>query len=149
MVFEIVPLGAQAGQMPDAKTRKAIYKQIQPLAHENLLLFVDHEQLEQRTQSLWYWVKRESKTTAVGRSTERTTKEQAREHLYLKGQPGGGPASHRPSRPNHQLRGASGRRGSDRGPPVERSRRHRCPQMEALVYFRLPTQQSHQFGHVS
>ena len=88
MVFEIVPLGAQAGQMPDAKTRKAIYKQIQPLAHENLLLFVDHEQLEQRTQSLWYWVKRESKTTAVGRSTERTTKEQAREHLYLKGQPG-------------------------------------------------------------
>ncbi len=88
MVFEIVPLGAQVGKIPDAKTRKAIYKQIQPLAHENLLLFVDHEQLEQRTQSLWYWVKRESKAGTGGRASERGGKEQAREHLYLKGQPG-------------------------------------------------------------
>ena len=79
MVFEIVPLGAQVGKIPDAKTRKAIYKQIQPLAHENLLIFVDHERSEERTQSLWYWVKREGKQGG---------KEQPREHLYLKGQPG-------------------------------------------------------------
>ena len=91
MVFEIVPLGAQVGKIPDAKTRKAIYKQIQPLAHENLLIFVDHERSEERTQSLWYWVKREGKqggTEAVGRRPEHGTKEQPREHLYLKGQPG-------------------------------------------------------------
>jgi len=88
MVFEIVPLGAQVGKIADAKTRKAIYKQIQPLAHENLLIFVDHEAAEKRTQSLWYWVKRASNQPAVGRSLELNNKEQAREHLYLKGQPG-------------------------------------------------------------
>lgn len=74
MVFELAPTDPKNGQIPDTKTRKAIYKQIQPLAHENLLIFLDKD--ESRTQSLWYWVKREGK------------KEQPREHLYLKGQPG-------------------------------------------------------------
>ncbi|MEO8392249.1 MAG: hypothetical protein ABI700_04575 [Chloroflexota bacterium] len=46
------------------------------IAHENLLIFVDAQPLDKRTQSLWYWVKREG------------AKQSPREHLYLKGQPG-------------------------------------------------------------
>ena len=40
--------------------------------HENLLIFLDHA----RTQSLWYWVKRDG------------AKAHPRDHLYVKGQPG-------------------------------------------------------------
>jgi len=40
--------------------------------HEHLLIFVDH----QRTQSLWYWVKRED------------GKPRPRDHYFFKGQPG-------------------------------------------------------------
>jgi len=58
--------------IPDAKTRAAISKDISKLHHENLLIFVDSA----RTQSLWYWVKREG------------TKVFPRDHLYVKGQPG-------------------------------------------------------------
>jgi len=72
-VFEIFPADPNA-KLPDAKTRAAIHKQIEGLAHENLLIFLDDDQ--NRTQSLWYWVKRDGK------------KKQPREHLYLKGQPG-------------------------------------------------------------
>lgn len=72
-VFEIFPADPHA-KLPDAKTRSAIHKQIEGLAHENLLIFLDDDQ--NRTQSLWYWVKRDGK------------KKQPREHLYLKGQPG-------------------------------------------------------------
>ena len=60
------------GPLPDAKTRKAIHKEIAKLHHENLLIFVD----SQRTQSLWYWVKRQDNKTFP------------RDHLYCKGQPG-------------------------------------------------------------
>lgn len=60
------------GASPDAKTRAAIHKDIAKLHHENLLIFLD----QKRTQSLWYWVKRED------------GKSYAREHLYTKGQPG-------------------------------------------------------------
>lgn len=49
-----------------------IYKEIAPLHHENLLIFLDRD----RTQSLWYWVKQDG------------TKSYPREHLYAKGQPG-------------------------------------------------------------
>ncbi len=68
-VFEITTPG---GAIPDAKTRAAIHAAVSTLAAENLLIFTDTV----RTQSLWYWVKRE-----VGKS-------HARDHLYVKGQPG-------------------------------------------------------------
>src|SRR6266567_5498237 len=68
-VFEIK---AQDGKIPDAKMRRAIHKEISSLYHENLLIFLDTA----RTQSLWYWVKRDG------------TKHYPREHLYTKGQPG-------------------------------------------------------------
>jgi hypothetical protein len=69
IVLEIV---AQDGKIPDAKTRAAIHKEISKLHHENLLIFVDAA----RTQSLWYWVKRQE------------GKAFARDHIYVKGQPG-------------------------------------------------------------
>jgi hypothetical protein len=59
------------GKIPDRKTLAAIHREISKLHHENLLIFVD----AQRTQSLWYWVKREDKKVFP------------REHLYLRGQP--------------------------------------------------------------
>lgn len=71
VVLEVV---APDGKMPDARTRAAIYKQIAPLIHENLLIFLDRA--PQPTQSLWYWVKRAG------------TKRSPREHLYMRGQPG-------------------------------------------------------------
>jgi hypothetical protein len=69
VVFEIK---AKDGKIPDAKKRAAIHKEISKHHHENLLIFVDG----MRTQSLWYWVKRENKKTFP------------RDHLYVKGQPG-------------------------------------------------------------
>ncbi len=68
-VFEIT---TNAGTIPDAKARAAIHKQVSEHCYENLLIFLDAD----RTQSLWYWVKRES------------GKSHARDHLYVKGQPG-------------------------------------------------------------
>ena len=68
-VFEIAtPLGT----IPDAKARAAIHAAVSALAAENLLIFTDAA----RTQSLWYWVKREA------------GKSRPRDHLYVKGQPG-------------------------------------------------------------
>jgi hypothetical protein len=58
--------------IPDAKTRAAIQKQVAEEHLEHLLIFLDAA----RTQSLWYWVKRQSGKT------------HARDHLYVKGQPG-------------------------------------------------------------
>lgn len=69
VVFEIQ---ATNGSMPDAKARAALHKDVSQHHHENLLIFVD----KKRTQSLWYWVKREG------------TKTFPREHLYVQGQPG-------------------------------------------------------------
>jgi hypothetical protein len=69
VVFEVT---AENGQIPNAKTRAAIHKEISELTLENLLIFLDKE----RTQSFWYWVKRDG------------TKRYVREHLYVKGQPG-------------------------------------------------------------
>lgn len=68
-VFEIT---ASDGRIPDAKTRAAIHKEISALHHENLLIFLDHA----RTQSLWYWVKRQD------------GKNFPRDHFYVRGQPG-------------------------------------------------------------
>lgn len=69
VVFEVT---ATDGRIPDAKTRAAIHKQTAKLHHENLLIFIDGK----RTQSLWYWVKREE------------SKSYPREHWYFNGQPG-------------------------------------------------------------
>ena len=67
-VFEV----SSDGSIPDGKTRAFISREISKLHHENLLIFLDRE----RTQSLWYWVKREGAKTYP------------RDHLYIKGQPG-------------------------------------------------------------
>src|SRR5713226_5891715 len=69
VVFEV---GSSDGRIPEAKARAAIHKEITRLHHENLVIFLDRE----RTQSLWYWVKRENGKTYP------------RDHLYVKGQPG-------------------------------------------------------------
>ena len=69
VVFEV---SSSDGRIPEAKARAAIHKEIAPLHHENLLIFLDRD----RTQSLWYWIKREN-----GRIYPR-------DHLYVRGQPG-------------------------------------------------------------
>ena len=69
VVFEI---HSSTDVLPDAKTRARIHTELSKLYHENLLIFID----KGKTQSLWYWVKREN-----GRSIPR-------DHLYIIGQPG-------------------------------------------------------------
>ncbi len=68
----VVEITAQDGSIPSAKIRAAVHKQIAKQHHENLLIFLDRH----RTQSLWYWVKRDGSKT------------HPREHLYVQGQPG-------------------------------------------------------------
>jgi hypothetical protein len=68
----VLEVTAADGRIPDAKIRQQIHKNVAELHLENLLIFVDKD----RTQSLWYWVKREGK------------KLYPREHIYVKGQPG-------------------------------------------------------------
>jgi hypothetical protein len=68
-VFELT---ADDGRIPDAKTRAAVHKEVSALHHENLLIFLD----KARTQSLWYWVKRQE------------GKKLPRDHFYIQGQPG-------------------------------------------------------------
>ncbi|MBR8835779.1 MAG: ATP-binding protein [Stigonema ocellatum SAG 48.90 = DSM 106950] len=68
-VFEVT---AADGAIPEAKIRAAIHQEITKFKAENLLIFIGN----QRTRSLWYWVKRER------------NKEFIRDHLYVKGQPG-------------------------------------------------------------
>ena len=55
-----------------SKKLPAIHQEITKLINENLLIFIAQE----RTRSLWYWVKREGSKSYV------------RDHLYVKGQPG-------------------------------------------------------------
>ena len=68
-VFEIA---AGDGLIPDAKLRAAVEKEVAKQHHENVLIFTDAN----RTQSLWYWAKRQN-----GRSYPR-------DHLFVRGQPG-------------------------------------------------------------
>ena len=68
-VFEVT---TESGEIPDAKVRGAIHKEVSSLFAENLLIFID----KKRTRSLWYWVKRECNVSQI------------RDHLYVKGQPG-------------------------------------------------------------
>ncbi|NJM58313.1 MAG: hypothetical protein HC857_14000 [Synechococcales cyanobacterium RU_4_20] len=69
VVFEVT---AADGTIPAAKVRRQVHKGVAELHLENLLIFID----EDRTRSLWYWVKRED------------GKQYPREHIYVKGQPG-------------------------------------------------------------
>ncbi len=69
VVFEVT---AANGAIPDAKQRLATHKVVSAHHHEHLLIFVDPG----RTQSLWSWLLRGVK------------RDEARTHLYLKGQPG-------------------------------------------------------------
>jgi Alw26I/Eco31I/Esp3I family type II restriction m6 adenine DNA methyltransferase len=68
----VLEVTAADGKIPEAKVRRQVHKAVAELHLENLLIFVDKD----RTQSLWYWVKREGK------------KLYPREHIYVKGQPG-------------------------------------------------------------
>ena len=68
----ILEIAADNGEIPDAKIRAYLQKEISKLYLENLLIFLDGE----RKKSLWYWVKREG------------NKQYRRDHLYVKGQSG-------------------------------------------------------------
>ncbi len=68
-VFQIT---SADGKIPSAATRREIQKEIARHYHENLIIFIDNI----KTQSLWYWIKREE------------GKQYVREHYYFKGQPG-------------------------------------------------------------
>ena len=63
---------APGDTLPDAKTRRALHKQVGERYLENLLIFVD----EARTRSLWEYAKREGTKTVY------------RPHPFVKGQPG-------------------------------------------------------------
>ncbi len=67
----VLEVTAADSPIPDAKTRRRFHTEVSKLHHENLLIFIDRD----RTQSLWYWVKRED------------GKGFPREHLYMRGQP--------------------------------------------------------------
>ena len=60
------------GAIADAQLRKAVHKEVSAHAHENVLIFVDR----QRSQSLWYWAKRQD------------GKVLPRDHIFMRGQPG-------------------------------------------------------------
>ncbi len=68
VIFEIT---TEDGRVPESPLRKKIQTEIDKIAHENLLIFLDAE----RTQSFWHWQKRER------------GKAETREHDYFRGQP--------------------------------------------------------------
>ncbi len=68
----ILEVTTEDGAIPDAAQRAAIYKEIAKLHHENVLVFVDGK----RSQSLWYWAKREDRKTIP------------RSHIFVHGQSG-------------------------------------------------------------
>ncbi len=68
----VMEIASSTVGIPDARTRKLFQREVTKLYHENLLIFVD----QQRSQSLWYWVKRED------------GKSKPFNHYFSKGQPG-------------------------------------------------------------
>lgn len=68
----VLEVTTEDGEIPDAKVRANVHKEICKLALENLVIFLDRD----RQKSLWYWVKREG------------TKQYRRDHLYVRGQSG-------------------------------------------------------------
>jgi len=69
VVFEVT---IDDGTIPDEALRRVIANDVAQLHLENLLIFVNQE----RTSSLWYWVKREAGKTFP------------RQHTFVLGQPG-------------------------------------------------------------
>jgi len=69
VVIEVI---TDDGAIPDAVGRTAIHTEIAKLHHENVLVFVDAK----RSQSLWYWAKREGRKVIP------------RTHIYVHGQSG-------------------------------------------------------------
>lgn len=69
VAFEVT---ADDGEVPDAKARLSVYREIAKAHRENLLIFLDSK----RTQSIWYWVKRDG------------SKLHPRDHYFFQGQPG-------------------------------------------------------------
>ncbi len=68
----VIEVYTDDGVIPDAAGRTAIHKEIAKLHHENVLVFVDAK----RSQSLWYWAKREDRKLLP------------RTHIYVHGQSG-------------------------------------------------------------
>jgi hypothetical protein len=68
----VVILEITADSIPDAKTKLAVYEKLVVIHHEQVLIFID----KQRTQSCWFWMKREA------------NKQYPRNHFYFKGQSG-------------------------------------------------------------
>ena len=69
-VFPTVP----DGTLPDRNTSDKIHRQIEKLARENVIIFLDKD--DDRSKSMMYWVKHED------------GKRRPRRHHYFKGQPG-------------------------------------------------------------
>lgn len=70
-IFEVRPR-SESGKIPGAASRKKLAQDLKQVFGEYMLIFLDG----QRTQSLWYLLKREGQ------------RDFPREHLYVKGQPG-------------------------------------------------------------
>lgn len=70
-IFEVRPQ-ASDGKIPGAQSRRKLALELRKIFREYLLIFLDG----QRTQSLWYLLKRDGKRDIPG------------EHLYVRGQPG-------------------------------------------------------------
>jgi hypothetical protein len=68
----VVILEIIADSIPDAKTKLVVYEKLVLIHHEQVLIFID----KQRTQSCWFWMKREA------------NKQYPRNHFYFKGQSG-------------------------------------------------------------
>lgn len=69
---EVLELAAADGNVPDARSRLAVYRDLEKIYRENLIIFVDG----QRNQSLWFWVKRDG------------PKLSPRDHYFFRHQPG-------------------------------------------------------------
>jgi len=68
IAFEVI---AADGNIPNATKREAVYQKIAELVRENVLIFIDGN----RTQCVWYWVKRDG------------NKLYPRNHVYSKQEP--------------------------------------------------------------
>ena len=68
----VLEIETDDGAIADAQLRKAVHKEVSAHTHENVLIFIDR----QRSQSLWYWAKRQD------------GKILPRDHIFMRGQPG-------------------------------------------------------------
>ena len=68
----VLEIETDDGAIADAQSRKAVHKEVSARHHENVLIFIDR----QRSQSLWYWAKRQD------------GKVLPRDHIFMRGQPG-------------------------------------------------------------